>query len=246
MFQAQAKTRPIPGAVATVGLDVRREFLKKTYVHLLGAILAFVGLEAMLVSPNGPLFDVITVPMFRVLAASQYAWLAFLAGFVVAGKVADHFARSDTSRGMQYLGLGLYVVVEAIMFVPLLAVAANVAKYEGVIPVAGVATMAIFVGLTATVFITKKDFSFIGGALSIGMMVAFALIICSILFGFHLGMIFTIAMIALAGGYVLYYTSRVMAYYRPTQHVAAALSLFSAVALLFWYVLRLFMSLRDR
>jgi FtsH-binding integral membrane protein len=35
-----------------------------------------------------------------------------------------------------------------------------------------------------------------------------------------------------------------MYHYRTTQHVAASLSLFAGVALLFWYVLRLFMN-RD-
>jgi len=48
----------------------------------------------------------------------------------------------------------------------------------------------------------------------------------------------------LASGYILFYTSNVIRTYRTTQHVAAALALFSAVALLFWYVLRLFMSKR--
>jgi hypothetical protein len=75
-------------------------------------------------------------------------------------------------------------------------------------------------------------------------MVALGLILCSFLFGLDLGMIFTVAMIALAAGYILYYTSNVMHHYQTHQHVAASLALFAAVALLFWYVLRLFMS-RD-
>ena len=51
-------------------------------------------------------------------------------------------------------------------------------------------------------------------------------------------------MIVLASGSILYNTSAIMYHYAPGQHVAASLSLFASVALLFWYVLRLFMS-RD-
>ena len=74
-------------------------------------------------------------------------------------------------------------------------------------------------------------------------MVAMGVIVASILFGFALGTIFAALMVALAAGYILYYTSRVLAYYRPTQYVAAALALFSAVGLLFWYILQLVWSL---
>jgi len=66
------------------------------------------------------------------------------------------------------------------------------------------------------------------------------------IFGFSLGVWFSGAMVILAGGYILYYTSNVMLHYRTDQYVAAALALFSSVALLFWYVLRIFMSSSRR
>jgi FtsH-binding integral membrane protein len=59
-----------------------------------------------------------------------------------------------------------------------------------------------------------------------------------------LGNIFAGAMALFASVAILYNTSNVLHHYRPDQHVAAALSLFSSVALLFWYILRIFMS-RD-
>ena len=73
---------------------------------------------------------------------------------------------------------------------------------------------------------------------------ALGLIACAIFFQFALGPIFTVAMIALACGYILYHTSNILHHYRIGQHVAASLSLFASVALLFWYILQLFMS-RD-
>ena len=71
-------------------------------------------------------------------------------------------------------------------------------------------------------------------------------IVCGLLFGFSLGLFFSLGMVGLAGGYILYYTSQIMFHYRTDQHVAASLSLFASVALLFYYVLRILMSLnRD-
>ena len=79
---------------------------------------------------------------------------------------------------------------------------------------------------------------------TVGGCVALGVIVVSLLFGFSLGVLFSAAMVALAGGFILYYTSNVLHHYRPDQPVAAALALFAAVALMFWYVVRLFMS-RD-
>jgi FtsH-binding integral membrane protein len=61
-----------------------------------------------------------------------------------------------------------------------------------------------------------------------------------------LGNLFTIALIVLACGYILYDTSNVLYHYRIGQHVAASLALFASVALLFWYILRLVMSMQRR
>ena len=49
-------------------------------------------------------------------------------------------------------------------------------------------------------------------------------------------------MIALACGNILYSTSHILHHYHIGQHVTAALALFAAVALLYRYILQLFMS----
>jgi hypothetical protein len=137
---------------------------------------------------------------------------------------------------------GLYVLAEAVIFVPILYIAR--AMDPMLIPTAGVTTLVLFGVLTAVVFATRADFSFLRSVLIFGGFAALALIVVAILFGFALGPIFTVAMIALACGYILYDTSNVLHHYRIGQHVAAALALFAAVALLFWYILRLFMGSR--
>jgi FtsH-binding integral membrane protein len=225
-----------PNAVAQSSVEERSAFIMRTYLHLAGAIFAFVGLEAVLFASG------LAAPIVRVLVGTRFAWLLVMGGFVGVSYLADNWARSATSTGMQYAGLGLYVVAEAIIFVPLLAIAAMYAP--GVIPKAGLITLVLFAGLTGVVFITRKDFSFLRGALMLGGFAALGLIVASILFGFDLGLFFSWAMLVLAAGYILYDTSNVMLHYRTDQHVSAALALFASVALMLWYVLRILMNSR--
>lgn len=219
--------------------DERSAFIRRTYGHLAGAILVFALLEAVLLGPLRPAVQ----PLIEAMLASRFGWLLVLGLFMAVGWIADRWARSQKSQGMQYLGLGLYVVAEAIIFLPLLFVAAFYSS-PTVIPMAGILTGTLFIGLTGTVFITRKDFSFLRSALMIGGFIALGVIVVAIIFGFELGTLFSVLMIALAGGYILYYTSNILHHYGPKQHVAASLALFAAVALMFWYAVRLFMS-RD-
>jgi FtsH-binding integral membrane protein len=238
MFQARAQQRSIPGAVATVGVNERVAFLRRTYGHLGAAILAFVAVTYFMVNSSfGEQFT-------RWAFGGRLNWLLVLGLFMVVGFITDRLARSDTSVGLQYLGLGLGVLAEGIIITPLLFVAQHYSKDPYIIHKAGLFTLLIFAGLTGTVFITRKDFSFLRGILAIGSFAALGIIIASMIFGFHLGTIFCVAMIVLMAGYILFQTSLLMAYFRPTQHVAASLMLFSTIATLFWYVLQLLMSLQ--
>lgn len=227
------------GVVAEqAGVNERADFIKKTYLHLLGAVLLFCGLEVAYI--QGGLAE----SFFELLRGKgQFAWLAVLGGFMLVSWIANSWALSATSVGKQYAGLGLYVVAESILFAPLLYVAATFGGKD-VIPTAGLITLLTFGGLTAAVLITRHDFSFLRTGLMFGGFAAMAAILCAALMGFQLGNLFVIAMIVLSCGYILYYTSNVLHQYQIGQHVAASLALFAAVALLFWYILQLVMS-RD-
>jgi FtsH-binding integral membrane protein len=165
--------------------------------------------------------------------------------FMGAAWIARAWASSNSSRGMQYLGLALYVVAEAVIFLPLLYIADHFSPDPHVIQKAGIMTLAVFGGLTITVFLTGRDFSYLGPVLSIGCCLALAFVVAGLLLGFGIGLWFCLAMVALACGFIIYDTSNVLHHYRTDQHVGAALELFAAVALLFWYVLQIFMSSRD-
>ena len=222
----------------------RAAFIRRTYAHLAGAILAFAGLETLLIQM------VDHQAVLNLFLAGRFTWLLVLGAFMVAGWVAQTWAQSETSRGLQYLGLGLYVVAEAVIFLPLLIRASDFFPPKpgelGVIPVAGILTLAVFGGLTLAVFVTKKDYSFLRPVLCVGALIALGVIVAGVLGGFTLGLFFSFAMVALMSGYILYYTSQVMLHYRTDQHVAAALALFAAIATLFWYILQIVMSLSSR
>lgn len=217
--------------------EERASFIVKTYAHLFGAVMALVAIEAVLLQLS--LGDRI----MELLGTSQFSWLVVLAVFMGVSYLANRWAHSDTSVAMQYAGLGLYVVVQAIVLLPLLYQAKNFSSPD-VIPTAAIITLCAFTGLTAIVVATRKNFSFLGPFLGVAGFAALGLIVCSILFGFDLGIVFTAAMIVFACGYILYDTSNVLHEYRIGQHVAASLALFASVVLLFWYILRLVMS-RD-
>jgi uncharacterized protein len=216
----------------------RADFIKKTYLHLGGAVLAFVLLEwALITSP-------LAKPMVQTMLGGRLSWALVLGTFILVSYIAEAWARKSTSVAKQYAGLGLYVVAETVIFLPLLYIAAYLVKDPNLIPTAGIITGVVFVGLTAAVFLTGSDFSWMRQALIMGGFAALGLIVASLIFGFSLGLIFSAAMVVLASGYILYYTSNVMHHYPIGSHVAAALALFSAVALLFWYVLRILMDRR--
>ena len=218
----------------------RAAFMRRTYMHLAMAVLAFIVIEYFLLQL--PFAGAIAQTMVGSLAG--FSWLIVLGAFMGVSWLAQRWAESDTSIEKQYMGLGLYIVAQAIIFLPLLYRAANFASAD-VIPTAGVITSFLFAGLTATVLITRKDFSWMRSILTIGGFIALGLIVASIFFGFSLGIIFSGAMILFASGAILYDTSNVLHHYRTDQHVAASLSLFASVALLFWYILRFFMSLSS-
>jgi FtsH-binding integral membrane protein len=215
----------------------RALFIRRTYLHLAGAVGAFIGIEFLLFASG------IAAALTNLIAGSRFMWLAILGGFALLGWMARSLIAKAKSGEQQYLGLGLFVVGEAIIFAPLLYIAAYFSSPD-VIPIAAVLTLLLFGGLTAIAFTTKTDFSFLRGFLTIGSFVALGLIGCSILFGFTLGLLFSAAMVVFAAVAILYDTSKVMHHYAPHQHVAASLELFAAVALLFWYVLRIVMATR--
>lgn len=224
-------------SVAQLRPSERAEFIRQTYTHLAGALGAFIAIEMVLFQTG------IAGAIAEMVFSNRFTWLLVIGGFALLGWMAREFT-AKTDEKTQYTGLIIYVVAEALIFAPLLFLATLLGPT--VIPTAALMTLGLFGGLTAIVFTTKKDFTFLGGILKIGGMVALGLIVASIFMGFKLGMLFSAAMVIFAAGSILYDTSKVMHHYEKHQYVAASLELFASVALLFWYVLRIVMELTGR
>jgi FtsH-binding integral membrane protein len=221
-------------------IDARIAFIRRTYLHLAGAIAAFVVLSwVFAVSGIGE-----SIALWAFGSGGGGRWLVVLGGFALLGWLGRSMAHGAKSSSSQYGGLALYTFGEALIFAPFLFIANRYSP--GVLAPAAALTLMTFAGLSAIVLTTQKDFSFLGMFLKVGGFVAIGLIICGAIFGFDLGIWFSGAMILFACGAILYSTSRILHEYRIDQHVGAALELFASVALLFWYILRLLMQLQRR
>ncbi len=216
-------------------LSARSEFLRKTYVNLALAFAVFIGLEALLMH-WGP-----AVELSRRMVDGGN-WLIVLLAFMGVSWLANAWAYSSTSIGKQYAGLYLYVLAEAVIFLPLLILADTFAP--DTIPQAAILTAALAGGISVYALFSGKDFSYLGSFLSIVSFVALGIIVCAVLFGFQLGLWFSAAMVVFAGIAVLYQTSAVARNFGNGQYVAAALGLFAAIALMFWYILQILISQR--
>jgi FtsH-binding integral membrane protein len=218
--------------VALADVDTRSRFIVRTYAHLIGAVAAFTLLEVFFFATG------LSATIARGMLSMP--WLLILGGFALVSWVATAAAHRAESMIAQYAALGAYVLVESLIFVPLLYLANY--KAPGVISSAAVVTGLGFAGLSIVAFMTRKNFSFLGALLQWGAVAALVAIVGGAIFGFHLGTWFSVAMIVFAGAAILYDTSNVLHEYPEDRHVAASLQLFASVMLLLWYVIRFFLS----
>lgn len=217
--------------------EARVAFYKKTYAHLAGAVLLFILIETLF-------FQIDVIVNFALSLTGGVSWLLLLGGFMLVTNYAEKMALSSNNTNMHYAGLILYVIAEAFIFIPLIFIAMMMAE-DGAFDIlnqAAILTLCLFTGLSAIVFLTKKDFSFLKSALTLGGFIAIGLIVAGTLFGFNLGLWFSAGMVILASGSILYQTSNMIHKYQEDQHVAASLGLFASLMLLFWYILSILSS----
>lgn len=217
--------------VSELTAETRSEFIWKCYAHVVGAILAFAAISSYLYQSG--ISAQIAGPMLN-------NWLMVLGAFMLVGWGATHVAHRLESTGAQYAAFSVFIFMEAMIFAPMLYIAAD--RFDGIIESAAGVTILGSVGLVATAMITRKDFSFLRGMLVWGGILALVGIASSLVFGFELGTWFSVAMIGFAGAAVLYDTSNILLHYPQDKYVAASMQLFASIAMMFWYILRLFMN----
>ena len=100
-------------------------------------------------------------------------------------------------------------------------------------------TAAIFLGLSAYALTTKKDFSFMGGFLMVGILVAFLAGLGAIFFSIPaLSLTVSAAFVLLMSGLILYETSNII-HGGETNYVMATVTLFVSIFNLFTSLLHL-------
>lgn len=215
----------------------RRDFYRKTYGHVGLGVLAFIAMEYVLLNnvPESIIFSMIS---------SQWVWLAILGVFYMVSMFTDKLTLSP-DKGTQYAGLMLFAAIQAIVFLPIIYIAY---VYVGgvIIQQAAFMTLSLFAGLSAIVFFTKTNFSFLKTGLIIGSFIAIGLIVVGAIFGFNLGLWFSVGMVVLAAGSILYETSRLKYEYHTEQFVGAGLRLFASLMLMFYYILSILLRFAGR
>ena len=215
----------------------RVDFYKKTYLHVAYGVLVFILVEYLMLSSDA-------IVKLALSLTQGKMWFIMLGGFMLATSYAEKMAIKSHDRNKQYLGYLIYIIAEAFIFVPMLYIATTIDGGGQLLKQASVLTLSLFTGLSAVVLFTKKDFSFMKRFLTIGFFIALGLIAAGLLFGFNLGLWFSVGMIVLAAGSILYQTSNLIHQYSTDQYVSAAIGLFASLMLLFWYILSIFLS-RD-
>lgn len=212
-------------------------FYRKTYSHVAIALLAFIVVETILI-------NVVPYDVIAWMLGGKYVWL-FILGLFWLGSTMSNKLVFHPSQNQQYLGLGLYILLEAIIFLPMIVIALSFVDGPNMLYQAAIITLFMFSGLTAVVFFTKTDFSFLRTVVVVGGFIALGIIVVGAIFGFDLGLWFSVGMVILASASILYQTSQIKDQFHTGQYVGAALQLFASIMLLFWYILRILMSRRD-
>jgi uncharacterized protein len=217
--------------------EVRSRFMTRVYIQLMVGIAGFIALSYGLFV-TGLAYDIAEF----VLGTS---WLIILGGFMIVSWMANSWGFRAETTGAQYGAYALLVVANALLFATPLVLAEAwdaqnaAAGATSTIEIAAQISLFAFAALSFIAIRTGKDFSFLRGILMWGGVLALVLIVASVIFGTGLGTWFSVAMIGFAGAAILYDTQKIYTSYPPNREVAAAMSLFASLALLFWYVLQL-------
>lgn len=212
-----------PRTAAEASVEDRLGFIRKVYALFFIATLFAVG-GVMLCFMFPPLM----------MATAQHPWIALILmlGGVMGAQGVRHVP------GVNLLALFGFTTLTGIIISPVLYIIAQVNPAS--IVQAGVLTVGIFGGLTAYVFISRKDFSFLRGMVVTGLIVVILAGLVNIFIASSaLGFAVAAATLLLFSGFVLYDTSNIIRRYPTNEYVAGALSLYLDAFNIFLALLRL-------
>ena len=222
------------GFAIHAAVNERMGFIRKTYAHLAGEL---VGVFVMA-------WMTLKIPVLRGIAEALWTnMLVYLALFFGVAFVSRKLLEGNRAVSTQYAGAGLWVFFLGLLVAPLALIAEARFGSLAVLGEAFILTSCVFGGLTAYVFLSKKDFSFIGGALSMITMIVFGISLIGAFMG-GLPSIWSLVWVVLLGGWVLYDTSNILHHRRVDQYVAASVDLLVDFVFMFIHIAMLLMN-RD-
>ena len=223
------------GFAIHAAVNERMGFIRKTYAHLTGELLGVFLMAWM----------ALTVPALRSIAEALWTnILLYVVGFFGVAFVSKKLMQGNRALSTQYFGAGLWVFFLGLLVAPLALIAEARFGSLAVLGEAFILTSCVFGGLTAYVFMSKKDFSFIGGALSMITMIVFGISIIGVFMG-GMPSIWSLVWVVLLGGWVLYDTSNILHHRRVDQYVAASVDLLVDFIFMFIHIAMLLMGSRD-
>ena len=213
--------------VADSPVEVRMEFIRKTYSLFLAGILC------ALVAGS------ITLNSAPVLGAAMGILRSPLIAIVLLFGLSMGAQAVSRIEGINYAALFGFTAFIGFLFAPILRMYEGSAP--GIVMQAAVLTTITFSALTAYVFVTKKDFSFLGGMLFVGVILLVLGGLANVFFFKSAGASYFMAWITLFlfSGYVLYDTSQIIHREDSKGYVSAALSLFLDFFNMFMAILRI-------
>ncbi|KAI2665453.1 lifeguard 4 [Labeo rohita] len=215
--------------VATASVHIRMDFLRKVYTILSLQIIITTAVSAVFMLCN-PIKNFVHESPSLVLISAIGSLILLLALAVYRHQHPVNL----------YLLFG-FTLLES------LSVATAVTFYEYTIVLqAFVLTSAVFLGLTAYTFQSKRDFSKLGASLFAGLWI---LIIASFLRLFFyndtMELVFAGAGALLFCGFIIFDTHLLMHKLSPEEHVLASINLYLDIVNLFIYILRILDSMKK-
>jgi modulator of FtsH protease len=243
MYSYETRSRAVP--LARASSETRIAFLRKTYGLFFAGILSAAGGAMTALYAGNPVIlgkGIAVPPTVAFLMQHGIIAMVMFFGAFFAMSAVRH---KPTVNVVALLG---FTFLTGLFIAPALFVATLMAKTGATLsanPVrdAFLLASAGFGGLTAYAMVTKKDFSFLGGMLWMGLLVLIGASIIGIFVGsqvFHLAI--ASVGVLLFGAYVLYDTSRLLHSAEPITPVDAAISLFLDFLNIFLFLLQILSS----
>jgi modulator of FtsH protease len=205
---------------ANVSALATNKVLRNTYM-LLSMTLMFSGVTAVLsMTMNMP-------PMTYLLSVGG--------AFLLMWLVLPRFANSSAGIGIVFLITGLM----GFGLGPLLNMYASLPNGGSVIAMSLGGTGVIFLGLSGYVLTTRKDFSFMGGFLMVGMMLVIIAALANIFLAIPaMSLMISAVVIMIMSGFILFDTSRII-HGGETNYVMATIGLYLTIFNIFVSLLQI-------